>query len=260
MIDIEYAIKSFEKYVNNYDTSNEKVKLKIIHTYGGMDISEYIAKELNLSNEEIKLAKLIGLLHDIGRFEQLKKFDNFYDGLNNVDHAKMGVEILFDNDNLIREFIIDDKYDNIIFKAIINHNKYKIEDGLDDKELLHVKIIRDADKTDNFRVNEEENFYSILNFKKEELEEEYISEEVYQDFINNKMILDSKRKTSLDIWLSHLAYMHDYNFNPGLKYIYEKDYINKIINRMFFKNDYAKIQIENIRKHANKYLKEKLSL
>ena len=259
MIDTEYAIKSFEKYVSNYDTENEKVKLKIVHTYGVMDLSEYIAKELILSEEDIKLAKLIGLLHDIGRFEQLKKFDNFYDSLNNVDHAKMGVEILFDNNNFIREFIVDDKYDNLIFKAIINHNKYKIEDGLDDKELLYAKIIRDADKTDNFRVKEQENVKSIFDFDKKQLEEGCISEEIYNEFMNNEVVLYSKRKTSLDIWVSHLAYIFDYNFNPGLKYIYENDYINKIVNKLEIKKESTKIQIENIRKHSNEYLKQKLS-
>lgn len=258
MIDLDYAIKNFEKYVSNYDVNDEKVKLKITHTYGVMNISEYIAKDLKLSNEDIQLAKLIGILHDIGRFEQLKKFDNFNDGLNNVDHAKMGVEILFDDNNFIREFVIDDKYDDIIFKAIMNHNKYKIEDGLEDKELLHAKIIRDADKTDNFRVKEQEDIKNIFNFNQENLENDYISEEIYNDYMNNKVVLYSKRKTNLDIWVSHLAYIFDYNFNSGLRYIYENDYINKIVDKLEIKIIDIKIQIENIRKHSNEYIIQKI--
>ena len=34
MIDIVNAEKEFKKYLQNYDTENEKNKLKIIHTYG----------------------------------------------------------------------------------------------------------------------------------------------------------------------------------------------------------------------------------
>ena len=48
------------------------IKLKVVHTYGVIEKSEYIGKELNLSNEQIELSKLIALLHDIGRFEQRK--------------------------------------------------------------------------------------------------------------------------------------------------------------------------------------------
>ncbi len=259
MIDLEYAIKKFGKYVSNYDINDEKVKLKITHTYGVMNISEYISKDLELSSEDIELAKLIGLLHDIGRFEQLKKFDNFNDSLNNVDHAKMGVDILFKN-NFIREFILDDKYDNVIYKAIYNHNKYKIEDVLEAKELLHSKIIRDADKTDNFRVKEQEDAKNIFNFNQENLENDYISEEIYNDYMDNKVVLYSKRKTSLDIWVSHLAYIFDFNFNSGLKYIYEKDYINKIVDKLDIHNIDIKIQIENIRKHSNEYIKQKFNI
>ena len=36
---------------------------------GVLSLSTEIAKSLNLSDEEVDLASLIGLLHDIGRFE-----------------------------------------------------------------------------------------------------------------------------------------------------------------------------------------------
>ena len=150
MIDFNQASVIFKKYLQDYDLEYGKIELKIRHTYGVVNASEYIAKELSLDDENIELAKLIALLHDIGRFEQIKKFDCFIDN-KNIDHAILGNEILFKN-NLIRTFIKDTQYDNIISKAILNHNKLSIEDGLTDKELLHAKIIRDADKTDNFRV------------------------------------------------------------------------------------------------------------
>ena len=48
------------------------------------------------------------LLHDIGRFKQIKLYDNFIDNMENNDHADYGVKILFE-ENLIRKFIEDDK-------------------------------------------------------------------------------------------------------------------------------------------------------
>ena len=111
--------------------------------------SEYIATNLGLTEEEIQVAKLIALLHDIGRFEQVKLTEGFIDN-NHFDHADYGAEILFKG-NMIRKFIDENKYDEIIKKAIYNHNKLKIEKDLDEKQKLHCQIIRDADKLDNFR-------------------------------------------------------------------------------------------------------------
>lgn len=62
---------------------------------------------LGLDQDEIDLASLIGLLHDIGRFEQLKRYNCFIDS-KTIDHALLGVQILFD-DNLISKFDIDQK-------------------------------------------------------------------------------------------------------------------------------------------------------
>ena len=127
------------------------IDLKIRHTYGVVELSEYIVKDLKLSDEDISLAMLIGLLHDIARFEQAKEYGDYRDYVT-LDHADLGVKILFE-DGLIRKFVNDNKYDSIIMKAIKNHNKLCIDEtDMNDRELLHAKIIRDADKTDNFRV------------------------------------------------------------------------------------------------------------
>lgn len=261
MIDITNAKKQFKEYLKNYDTENEKIKLKIIHTYGVVKASEYIAKNLGLSQEDVDLAKLIALLHDIGRFKQLKLYDNFIDDMENNDHADYGVKILFE-DKLIRKFIEDDQYDSIIYKAIFNHNKYKIEDGLNEKELLHAKIIRDADKTDNFRVKEIEKFEAIFDTEVTEdvLEKQTISENIYNDFMNSKIILRADRKTHMDMWVSYIAFIFDYNFNSGLKYIYENDYINRLVDRIDYKNIDTKQKMENIRQHAMKYIEERLGI
>lgn len=160
MIDFRKAEESFKNYLKDYDIEDGNIKLKIRHTYEVVQKSEYIAKGLNLDGEDIELAKLIGLLHDIGRFEQVKQTSDFIDN-DEFDHADYGVKVLFEN-GMIRDFIDDNKYDDIIKKTIYNHNKYKIEEGLNEKELLHSKIIRDADKLDNFRVKEKEHFRNIF--------------------------------------------------------------------------------------------------
>lgn len=257
MIDFINAQKEFKDYLNNYDLNDGKIQLKVRHTYGVVSLSEYIAQKLNLSEEDVELAKLIALLHDIARFEQTKKFGDFRD-YKNVDHADLAIKILFEN-NLIRNFIEVNTYDSIILKAIKNHNKLQIEDGLNEKELLHAKIIRDADKTDNFRVTANDRFEDMFNSSKEKLENDIITEKIYNDFMNNKLIISTERKNDIDCLISNIAFIFDYNFSYGLKYIKEKNYINVIVDRIDYKVVDTKNKMEEIRKHAINFIDGKLN-
>ena len=72
MIDITKSKLAFKIFLDNYEEKSDvSFKLKVIHTYHVADNAREIAKKLNLSKEDIELAELIGLLHDIGRFEEL---------------------------------------------------------------------------------------------------------------------------------------------------------------------------------------------
>ena len=77
MIDIEKAKNVFQNYVEKYDATNTRIAYKIGHTYRVVDLAERIARDLKLESEDVELAKMIGLLHDIGRFEQVRRYDTF---------------------------------------------------------------------------------------------------------------------------------------------------------------------------------------
>lgn len=194
MIDIDRAKKNFIEYVKKYDTNNENIKRKEQHSLRVMKICEKIAKELKLTEEKIRLAVLIGLLHDIGRFEQYTIYETFSDKLS-VDHADLGEKIL-DNNNFIRDFIIDDKYDKIIKCAIRNHNKYEIQKEIDEQELLYAKIIRDADKIDILYETAEGMVLS--ENERNKIENSSISFEYFEQFKRKKTIIKDGNETCLD--------------------------------------------------------------
>ena len=256
MINLRKAQESFKEYLKDYDIEDGNIKLKIKHTYEVVNKSEYIAKGLGLNQENIELAKLIALLHDIGRFEQVKQTNDFLDS-NDFEHANYGVKVLFEDD-LIRKFIENNKYDNIIKKAIYNHNKYKIEENLNDAELLHSKIIRDADKLDNFRVKETEHFKNIFpsKYNPQTINFELISPKVYNDFMSHRCIKLEDRQTQIDFWVCVIAFIFDLNFDISLKYIKQNNYIDILIDRIEYKNNDTKQKMEDIRKCAKEYLEE----
>ena len=96
------VINAFAEYVRNYDPSDEKIKLKIDHTYRVAGLCQRIAESLGLSEPDVDIAWLLGMLHDIGRFEQIMRFGTFND-VQSVDHAEFGADLLF-KEGLIRKF------------------------------------------------------------------------------------------------------------------------------------------------------------
>ena len=115
-IDFKVAKAAFEKYLDEYDRTDDKIHLKIVHTYCVVECAEEIATRMHLGQEDIQLAKIIGLLHDIGRFEQIRRFHSFEPGT--MDHAVYGAELLFGKEQMIRRFVKEDSFDRLIETAI----------------------------------------------------------------------------------------------------------------------------------------------
>ena len=259
MIDIEKAKLSLKKFLDKYDDKNELgFKLKVEHTYHVVDKAKEIATKLNLSDEDVYLAQLIALLHDIGRFEEityLKQFDSV-----GFDHASYGVKMLFE-ENLIKTFIEDDSYDEIIKVAIENHSRLTIEEGLNERCLLHSKIIRDADKLDNFRVKIEENIEEIFPGKvknKDDMENSKISDKVYNAIKNEKCVDIHDRETLLDYWVCILAFAFDLNFKQSYEIVQNNNYIDNLIDRLTYNDFDTKQRIEYIRNIINNFINNKV--
>lgn len=252
MIDIEKAIKEFIKYTENYDLKAEAIERKQKHSLRVMELSTKIATELKLSQDEINLATLIGLLHDIARFEQYTQYKTYRD-VDSFDHGDYGVKILNKD---IRNYIDTDEYDKIIKCAVKNHNKYKIENDLNEKEELFCKIVRDADKLDIL--------YEILEiFWKEDKDKpnvEYskIPDEVMEQILNREPVRRKKGDDDLVKLLCTVAFVFDINFDTSLTIIEQENYINRILNSFEFKDENTKKQIELIKEDVNNYIDERL--
>lgn len=251
MIDIKKAEEEFKKYANKYDMNEEKNLMKFYHTFRVEEICKKLAISLEMDEDEIKLAQIVGLLHDIARFEQYTKYRTHNDR-KSVDHGDLGVEILEEN-KFIRKFIETDMYDEIILKAIKNHNKYAIEKTLNEKEELFSKIVRDADKIDIFYLAVDE----IWKNEKEEIEKEIITPKVLEQFINGETIDKRNLKNHIDSVILILAFIYDFNIKDSYKIINENRYVDKIIDRFNFIQEQTQKQMEDIREIVNEYIDNK---
>ena len=259
MIDLERAEKTFKNYSKNYDRSNIMVERKIEHTYRVKENSTVRAKALNLSGEEIELATLIGLLHDIGRFEQQRIAHSYNDLKTGIDHAQMGVKVLFE-DNKILDFLPNTrKYDKIIKIAIENHNKFKIKDNISEEEKKFCKIIRDADKLDILEIfieNSEDtetigknNGYTISKD---------ITKEFLDALFRGEQIDRKYQKYFLDWYLNTLTFLFDINYPKSFEIINKKRYIDGTLDKIEKLVPENKEIFERIRTYMNKYVRDRL--
>ena len=236
--------EAFDKYVSDFDFKVDGIEYKYYHSYRVQKYSEKISDMLNLGLKDKKLSSDIGLLHDIGRFHQLEKYNSFCD--KKFDHANYGAKILFE-DNLILNYDINKCDYEIVKKAIRNHNKYQIEDGLNERELFFAKLVRDADKIDILNA-----FSSIRVLEICECDEE-ISPSVREEFFNNITVRNVNVKNKNDKIISMLAFLFDINFEVSYRIIKEEDFINKFYDAIKHKEIFKEYF-----DYANKYLDEVL--
>lgn len=285
MIDRKRALTAFKEYISHYDATDGKIELKIVHTFRVNNLCEKIARNLGLSEEEVDLAWLIGLLHDIGRFEQIKDFGTFDDSVS-VDHAKYGVKLLFpeavqavrelmdsgmeayaadtvlrkdfpkSTAGKIRDFVEDSSLDQVIYDAINYHNVFRMPLDLDERTLLFCKIIRDADKIDILRVNVDFPIETIYNANPEEIRTDCISDEVMEQFYQKSCVKHSVKKTSLDRYVSHCSLVFELEFPISFHIVKEQGYLEKLLA---FRNENEKTnrRIEEMTKFMMNFMDEK---
>ena len=254
IIDRERVKNTFAEYTSGYNATDPKIKLKIDHTYRVAELCELIARNLKLDEYETDVAWLTGMLHDVGRFEQIKRYNTFNDA-QSVDHANFGADLLF-KEGLIDTYVDgfhDDKYCVIVENAIRNHSAFRIDERLDEYTVMFCNILRDADKVDIFRVNVDTPAEDIYNVTTEELKNSQVSPEVMAAFDERHAVLRSCKKTVVDHVAGHIALTFELVYPISLQIAKERGYLDKM---MAFEsdNEVTGKQFEEIRAKLNEYV------
>ena len=214
----------FDDYVAGFYGNNEFVnanlKLKEEHTRRTCEEMLYLAKELGLSGNQTRIAEVIALFHDIGRFEQFVKYLTYNDP-QSVNHCLLGLEVLRKTKVLDK---VDETERQLIEKAIEYHGLRELPPDLDGDCLLFSKLVRDADKidalytmTDCYRQYAEDPRSCKLELELPD-EPEY-SAEVLEGLLSGRRVDYSELRTLNDMKLCLLGWVYDVNFVSTLKRI-----------------------------------------
>ena len=222
----------FDKYAKGFHSQetefNNNINMKIEHTKRVCLEISAIANSLDLCQKDVCLAEIVALLHDKGRFKQYARYGTFADE-KSEDHAALGVQIIKENDILNG---INESAQSLILRTISYHNRASLPAHETEKCLLFVKMLRDADKIDIWRVVT--NYYYRNNKKRNngiELDlpdTPEFSEKILEDITAGRTAKTNDMKTLNDFKVLQMSWVFDVNFSYTAKILPERKYLEKI--------------------------------
>ena len=232
---LAYYKNWFRSFVEKYRHGDEEfvgnIDLKIVHTERVRLEIISLGKSLGISDDDLRTAELAALLHDIGRFEQYKKYGTYSD-TRSVSHAALGLEILESNSVLIG---LDDETRSIITASVGWHSALFLPEEKSPKEIFFLKMLRDADKIDILRVVTE-------NYQRPEArnpaidldlpDDPSISDIVYEDLNAERLVRIENCRSVNDFKLLQIGWVYDINFPHTYAVIKERNYFVRVFDSL----------------------------
>lgn len=236
-----------DSFLSESQADRENILLKKEHTLRVCSNMALICTDLS-ENDQL-LALTAALLHDVGRFEQLKRYGTFSD-FKSEDHALLGVRII--KELAILNFL-DPMDADLIITAVEHHNKAVIEKGLSDRAMQICRLLRDADKLDIWHV--------VIGYYKEGLEKENptvvhnlpagedVSTSIYDEFKKRNIIPFSMLETVIDFKILQMGWVFDINTSKAMALAVERGCVEEI-----YKTLPNTERIDNLYQMMNQYL------
>ena len=243
-------VKKFKSGEKEFD---QNIVMKEKHTFRVVKEILSLGKILGLEGENLRLAEITALLHDIGRFQQYARYGTFVDLLSE-DHAALGVKII-KREGILNN--LDEAHRSLILRTVSYHNRAKLPPEETKPCLFFTKLLRDADKLDIYKVVTD--YYHRKNKKRNKAIElglpdtPDISRAVFNAVITDKIVDGREIKNLNDFKLLQVGWIYSVNFQPTFEEIRKRKYL-EMIRATLPKTE----EIDKIFAHVNSYLDERL--
>ena len=248
----------FSRFTRTFYSDNKEdqknIALKVEHSHNVCLNMIAIAKGLSLDNNGIRLAETAALFHDVGRFPQYAEYKTFRDA-DSKNHGLLGVK------TLIQEKVLQALPGHeraLILNTVKFHNAYAIPSRQGLEEIFFLKLIRDADKVDIFRVFIEyydspaEQRASATAFGVPDAPE--YSREMLSCLARKQIASYSQIETENDFKLMKLSWVYDLHFDESIRLLLNKNYIDILIRKLPQTDE-----IQSAMVILNEYIEERLA-
>jgi hypothetical protein len=210
---LRYAARKIQRH----PSQREAMVLKLAHSIRVSRICVDIGGNLGLQQGSLRLAYVIGLFHDVARFDQLIRYGTFVDRVS-ADHGAWGADILRGTP-LVGD--LGARVRDILIHAVRHHNAATLPQAGDPVPTFYLKLVRDADKLDIFRLLAE--IWSRPG-KEEPASEALQLQDTPAVAAPIEAAIEAQRiapmaavKTRVDLLLVRLAWVFDLHFDPTIR-------------------------------------------
>jgi hypothetical protein len=135
-------------FASNGEEQERVFRLKRVHTKRVCITIRRLGRALRLPESDLQLAEAAALLHDIGRFSQYARYGTFRDR-DSANHGRLGLRVINRHGLLAGVAPAERRH---LARAVAFHNAARLPPLADKRSLFFLKLLRDADKLDIWRV------------------------------------------------------------------------------------------------------------
>lgn len=217
----QFLTQWFDRHVNAYRDADgalpAALELKYTHSQRVAKDARLIAEGLDLALQNVQLAWVCGLVHDVGRFFQYEQYGSFSDA-DTMDHGLAGRRVLEAGEASLH--FAPDEWEALVL-AVEYHNR-KTADlpgtlSIQAERLL--KIIRDADKLDIMdlvlRSVARDGFRELPEMLPHIRFSRDLTPDVAGDVLKTKTVSFTKLQTVADFLVMLSTWFYDLNYAPS---------------------------------------------
>jgi hypothetical protein len=249
--------KWFTDYCKSFyspDIEDQKnISLKEHHTDRVCENIVELSRRLSLDGHKTMLAEAIALFHDIGRFPQYAQYKTFRDSVS-VNHGLLGAQ------TLLKEGVLHALPENeqaLIIEAVKFHNAFSIPKKAHNDTIFFIKLIRDADKLDIWRVfieyyeSSDKSTAPAITLGLPDIPE--YSKDILPHLSQKKVVSLSQLKTVNDFKILQLSWLYDLNFTPSFQLFSERDYLSRMTAQLLQTEE-----IQEIARYLENFVNQRL--
>ncbi|BCS96786.1 metal-dependent phosphohydrolase [Desulfoluna limicola] len=240
------------RFISGEEEGDRNIILKQQHTRRVCRESLFLAHRLGLDPMQTAIAETAALFHDIGRFEQYRRFNTFVD-TQSMDHARLGHETI-EEEQCLAQLPPEDQ--DLIKRVVLYHNRAFLPENETDECLFYSRLLRDADKLDIWYVVT--SYYAELGKKRNKTLEldlpdtPGISEKVYASLMKRQVVLKKDLQNLNDFKLLQMGWVFDLNFTPSIGRLADKGYLRLIKHTLP-----GEARIDRVYETITQYMEEK---
>ncbi len=236
----DLLVRRFCEYTDRYRLDgvfHPMHQLKLEHTLRVAADARAIAIGEGWTEEDVVLAEVIGLFHDVARFSQFQQYRSFNDS-ETIDHGGLGLQIL-ETESLLDGVAAELRM--LILHSVQHHNKKNLPSILTVREEKHLRLIRDADRLDIFficwdsiktgRAHEHPEIIMGIDFNGSP------TDSVLDQFERGERIDYRCMKSLADRFILQLSWMNDLSYASTKRLILERDILGKFLEVIPVKTD-----------------------